>query len=85
MARGTVRYWASARAAAGVDEEAVDADTLADAVVQVLARHPGTRLHEVLAVSSVVVDGHPAGRRPHDKITLADGWVAEVLPPFAGG
>lgn len=86
MASGTIRYWASAKAAAGIDEEAADASTLAEAVAVALARHADRpRLAEVLGVCSFVVDGRPTGRRPHDEVLLAEGWVAEALPPFAGG
>jgi len=86
MATGTIRYWASAKAAAGIDEETVEAQTLAGAVAVALARHADRpRLGEVLKVCSFVVDGQPTGRRPHDGVLLAEGWVAEALPPFAGG
>ena len=86
MAVGTIRYWASAKAAAGVAEESLEARTLAEALAAVLARHADRpRLGEVLSVCSFVVDGHPTGRRPPDDVLLADGWVAEALPPFAGG
>ena len=43
------------------------------------------RLRGVLARSSFLIDGHPAGVRPHQDITLAETAVIEVLPPFAGG
>lgn len=86
MAHGTVRYWASARAAAGTDEEQVEARTLAEALAVVRGREPGRpRLVEVLRVCSFVVDTAPVGARPHETVVLADGWVLEALPPFAGG
>ena len=86
MATGVLRYWASAKAAAGIDQEAADAETLAEAIAVALARHPDRpRLREVLSVCSYVVDGQPTGRRPHDEIALSEGWVVEALPPFAGG
>lgn len=86
MARGTVRYWAAARAAAGTDEETVDAATLADALAAVLAREPArARLAEILRVCSYVVDTTPVGSRAPATVELAEGWVVEVLPPFAGG
>ena len=86
MAVGTIRYWASAKAAAGIAEESADADTLAEAIASAVERHedrPG--LAKVLQVCSFVVDGQPTGRRPHDEVLLTEGWVAEALPPFAGG
>jgi hypothetical protein len=86
MAVGTIRYWASAKAAAGVGEESLEASTLAEALTVVLARHGDQpRLGEVLSVCSFVVDGHPTGHRRPDEVSLAEGWVAEALPPFAGG
>ena len=55
----TVRYWAAARAAAGVDAEPVPVEegaTLADVLDEVRSRHGArSRLAEVLAVCSVLV------------------------------
>jgi molybdopterin converting factor small subunit len=80
MAQGTVRYWAAARAAAGVAEEPFDGATLADVLGAAAARH-GAELERVLRVASYLVDGVRADR----STTLADGVTIEVLPPFAGG
>lgn len=86
MARGTLRYWASARAAAGVDQDELDVATLAAAVLSALERHADRpQLGPVLGISAFVVDGAPVGPRDHDTVQLDDGWVAEALPPFAGG
>lgn len=99
MAVVTLRYWAAAREAAGVAEEKVTADTLDAALAAGLealrvrsrasepgsAADPAARLRLVLARSSFLIDGDPAGRRPRDTIRLADAAVVEVLPPFAGG
>lgn len=84
MAKVTVRYWAAAKAAAGVAEEAYDAATLADALTAVRERHPG-ELAVVLRRCSFLVDGDPVGTREHETVRLADGGTVEVLPPFAGG
>jgi molybdopterin converting factor small subunit len=88
MTMVTIRYWAAAKAAAGVPDESCEAGTLAEALSSALARRDGgqgDRLREVLARSSFLIDGAPAGvRRPED-ISLADAAVIEVLPPFAGG
>jgi sulfur-carrier protein len=84
VAKGTLRYWAAARAAAGVDEEPYDADTLADALRAARARH-GDRLGTVLDRCSYVVDAAPVGGRAHDAVALSEGGTVEVLPPFAGG
>lgn len=79
MADVTVRYWAGARAAAGVDDERLQVSSVDDLVQQLSARTPA--LAPVLALSSLLVDGLVA-RGP---VELADGAVVEVLPPFAGG
>lgn len=82
----TVRYWAAAKHAAGVAEETLDATTLAEALAQAVARRPAAaEFHAVLDRSSFLVDGEQAGRRGADTVTLAEGAVIEVLPPFAGG
>ena len=84
MATGVIRYWAAARAAAGVAEEAYDAGTLADAIGDARDRH-GPELSKVLDRCSYVVDEAPVGGRDHHTVTLTDGGSIEVLPPFAGG
>ncbi|MDH6628434.1 molybdopterin synthase sulfur carrier subunit [Streptomyces sp. LBL] len=84
MAKVTVRYWAAAKAAAGVAEELFDADTVAEALDAVRGRHPG-ELVRVLRRCSFLVDGDPVGTRGHETVGLADGGTVEVLPPFAGG
>ena len=50
----TVRYWAGARAAAGREQEAVDAATVGDLLAAIGAR---PRLARVLGASSLLVDG----------------------------
>ncbi|GAA2427137.1 MoaD/ThiS family protein [Actinomadura vinacea] len=86
MAKGTIRYWAAAKAAAGVDEEPYDAATLADALARAaLLDGRGADFGQVVARSSFLVDGAPVGTRPHEAIDLPEGGVVEVLPPFAGG
>jgi molybdopterin synthase sulfur carrier subunit len=89
MAMVTLRYWAAAKAAAGVPEEKVAADTLAAALARALAGgrpdERGAQFRAVLARSSFLIDGQPVGGRAPDSVALADGAVIEVLPPFAGG
>lgn len=76
----SVRYWAGARSAAGVDTETVPAlPTVGDLSAALVAARPG--LASVLPVCSLLVDGLAAG--PGDP--LPGGAVVEVLPPFAGG
>ena len=84
----TVRYWASARSAAGVesDELAVEGPvSLADVTQQVLALHRGSRLSDVIAVCSVLVGDRPAGTRDPGQVMVEPGTTVEFLPPFAGG
>lgn len=80
----TIRYWAGARAAAGVATEQTSAASLAEALL--LARSVrDDRFAQVLAVCSFVVDGDPVGARDHSTVLLVDGGLVDVLPPFAGG
>jgi molybdopterin synthase sulfur carrier subunit len=86
MAKVTIRYWAAAKEAAGVQEESVEAITLGDLLNTVVAsRKPDGRLADVLARSSFLVNADPVGRAARQSILLDDGAVVEVLPPFAGG
>jgi molybdopterin synthase sulfur carrier subunit len=86
MAKVTIRYWAAAKEAAGVQEESVEAITLSDLLNTVVAsRKPDGRLADVLARSSFLVNADPVGRAARQSILLDDGAVVEVLPPFAGG
>ena len=75
-----VRYFAGARAAAGVPEEKLAAASLAQLVAEVGARDP--RLASVLGAASYLVDGLAC----HDRSApLPEGATVDVLPPFAGG
>jgi sulfur-carrier protein len=80
----TVRYWAAARAAAGVAEEQTAAATLAEALLLARAARD-ERFTRVLDVCSFVVDGDPVGGRDHADVPLRTGALVDVLPPFAGG
>ena len=77
----TVRYFAGARAASGVDTEVHDADTLEQLVGQIVGAH-GQKLERVLTACSFLVDGTSARDRA---VRLSPGSVVDVLPPFAGG
>ena len=77
----TVRYFAGARAAAGVDTEQRSATTL-DELVRSLAGAHGEKLARVLPACSFLVDGTTTRDRA---LVLAPGAVVDVLPPFAGG
>lgn len=81
-----LRYWAAAKDAAGVAEEAYDGcPTLADLLAAALAAGDRDRLERVLARSSFLVDGAPVGLRPPSEVAVGPDAVVEVLPPFAGG
>jgi molybdopterin converting factor small subunit len=76
-----VRYFAGARAAAGVAEEKIAASTL-DALLDALREAHGDRLSHVLAGCSFLVDGLACRDR---SAPLSPDAVVDVLPPFAGG
>ncbi len=77
----TVRYFAGARAAAGVESESRTAQTLQELLDQLTAAH-GDRLAKVLAACSFLVDGTSTRDRT---VQLPPDAVVDVLPPFAGG
>ena len=77
----TVRYFAGARAASGVDTESFDAGTLDELVGRLVDAH-GERLARVLTACSFLVDGTTTRDRA---LALTPGTVVDVLPPFAGG
>jgi len=79
----TVRYFAGARAATGVDEEHLPISEpwpLEDLAGHLAERH-GPALERVLSAASFLVN-EVAG--PRDRVVGA-GSVVDVLPPFAGG
>ena len=84
----TVRYWASARAAAGVARDELAADgpiTLADVVRRAVALHPDGRLPQVLPICSVLVGERPVSSEDPADVLVSPGEIVEFLPPFAGG
>ena len=80
----TVRYFAAARAAAGLPSEDIevgDNATVADAVEAIATRH-GAALRRILAACSFLLDSVAV----RDRTTpLRPGAELDVLPPFAGG
>lgn len=84
MAKGVIRYWAAAKAAAGVAEEQYDAETLAQALHNACAQRD-SEFARVVARSSFLIDDQPVGSRPYEGVNLPEGGTVEVLPPFAGG
>jgi len=78
----TVRYFAGARAAAGVHEDVAPAGLCLDDLAAELAARRGERLGTVLKAASFLVDGVAC----HDRrAVLPGGSTIDVLPPFAGG
>ena len=83
----TLRYWASAKAAAGVASDEVEVDgpvTVAWAMREAVRRHPG-KLADVLACCSVLVGERPVGADDPASVQVSPGSTLEFLPPFAGG
>jgi molybdopterin converting factor small subunit len=84
-----VRYWAAARAAAGVESDRVpvgEGTTLADVLDAVRRLHPDRpRLTDVVAVCSVLVGERPVGAADPAAVAVRSGDTVELLPPFAGG
>lgn len=84
-----VRYWASARAAAGVAQDVlpvpgpVSLAALIDLAVDLHAESSGLR--KVLHVCSVLVDDQPVGSSDPVDVLVEPGASVEFLPPFAGG
>ena len=86
-----VRYFAAARAAAGVEEERFDlppgatVESLLEAVLSVARPEPpvGTPpLPRILSRSSFLLNEVAVRDR---SVALGPGDVVDVLPPFAGG
>ena len=76
-----VRYFAAARAAAGVAQEQVEAPTLA-ALLAGLSANRGPKLAKIFSAASFLVDGLAWRDR---EAPLPPGATVDVLPPFAGG
>jgi sulfur-carrier protein len=80
----TIRYFAGAKAAAGVGTEQVplpSGATVDDVLREISARH-GAALTKVLAASSLLLDEVAVRDRGQ---LLPAGATLDVLPPFAGG
>lgn len=75
----TVRYFAAAAEAAGLDTEVLAAGTAADAVTEMTGRHPA--LAAVLPRCALLADG----TRVEGPDEVRAGVTLDVLPPFAGG
>ncbi len=77
----TVRYFAAARAPAGVVEEKAPGGTLGSLLTHLEDEH-GPDLAKVLGAASFLVNGLSWRER---EATLPDDATVDILPPFAGG
>ncbi|GAA5145589.1 MoaD/ThiS family protein [Pseudonocardia eucalypti] len=80
----TVRYFAGARAAAGLESEPVaipEGATVDDVLALIGARH-GAALQRVLTASSLLLDEVAVRSRTHP---IPPNSTLDILPPFAGG
>ena len=76
----TVRYFAAAAEAAGVDTERVAAGSAAQVLAAMVAAH-GPSLDRVLGRCALLADG----TRVEGDDPIPAGATLDVLPPFAGG
>lgn len=79
-----VRYFASARAASGVDQEVLEVPagaSVSEVIGLLRERHPGD-LSRILDAASFLVDGITVRDRSRP---LPDSSELDILPPFAGG
>ena len=84
-----LRYWASARAAAGAEEDLLEVTgpvTLEALRERARALHAGSaRFSAVLDTCSVLVGDRPVASGQPDAVLVEPGQTVEFLPPFAGG
>src|SRR3954447_2570712 len=84
-----LRYWASARAAAGTDGdvlEAGEAVTLRTVRERAKELHPtSARFAAVLESCSVLLGDRPVASADPDTVLVEPGDTVEFLRPFAGG
>ena len=85
----TMRYWASAKAAAGTDSDTLEVSgpaSLAELVSRARAAHADSaRFSQVLSCCSVMVGERPVTTDDPAAVMVQPGATVEFLPPFAGG
>jgi molybdopterin synthase sulfur carrier subunit len=85
----TLRYWASAKAAAGTDSDALEVAgpvTLAELVSRAREAHAdSSRFAEVISCCSLMVGDRPVTTDDPASVVVQPGATVEFLPPFAGG
>jgi sulfur-carrier protein len=84
MVSVSLHYWAGAKAAAGVAEEQVEAQSVAEALRLACLARSDPRFDAVIKASSVLIDGRAAHQQDLER-QLTGSVQVEVLPPFAGG
>ncbi|MET0694389.1 MAG: MoaD/ThiS family protein [Propionibacteriaceae bacterium] len=77
-------YWAGAKAAAGVEVERFETETVAQALELARSQRSDPQFDRVLSVSSLLIDGLVVSPEGRDALRTEPVRV-EVLPPFAGG
>lgn len=82
----TLRFWAAARAAAGVAEQriAVEGPVTLSFLVE-SASAGNDRLARVLGTCSVLLADQPVASQDPSSVRVEPGQTVEFLPPFAGG
>ena len=78
----TIRFYAAARAAAGTSEWQAPKGTLAETLERLRSEF-GPEFERVLSMSSILIDG--CQQHSEINVSVHDGQVLDVLPPFAGG
>jgi molybdopterin synthase sulfur carrier subunit len=84
MVTVSLHYWAGARAAAGVAEELIEAQSVAQAIQIARRQRSNPRFDRVIKASSILIDGRAAHQEDLEQ-QLSEAVQVEVLPPFAGG
>lgn len=83
----TVRLWAAAKAAAGVDAVTITSPapmTLREIIERVVLDRP-EHLSVVLSGCAVLVGDRPVTKQDPGAVIVHPGESVEFLPPFAGG
>ena len=84
-----VRYWAAARAAAGIERDLLEVDgetTLAEVLEAVRLRHVDQpKFKDIVTVCSILIGDRPVGTTDPGDVVVRPGDSVEMLPPFAGG
>jgi molybdopterin synthase sulfur carrier subunit len=85
----TLRYWASARSAAGSDSDQLEVPgpvSLAELMSRAREAHADSpRFAQVLSCCSVMVGDRPVTTDDPAQVMVHPGASVEFLPPFAGG